>query len=81
MRWAEVLMATEIVVNWVVMLMIIGKLYFVGYRFEGPVRGRQFSAILALVESGALFSITMGAFIALWASGHVLSFTTHRGTC
>lgn len=72
MVWTEALVAAEMLVTWVVTGLIIGKLWWVGRRSKaaaqpgGPPVNRYRSIIIALVESGALYSVTMLIFLILW---------------
>lgn len=84
-RWVIGMLLTDLVINWVVTLMIIGKLWWVGYSAvkASPAGGRRpnkFAAvIMAFVESGAILSITLAAYIGFWISGNVSDWCSLLG--
>lgn len=64
-RCFEALYTIDIIVNWFVTLMIIWKLWRVGHRAMAITdRGtnRYLSIILALIESGMLYSVVGGLY-------------------
>lgn len=72
--WTIALITTELVANWLVTLLIIWKLWRVGNKVEEAdtrTKNMYMHVIIALVESGMLFSITIGAFVAITVTGNV----------
>lgn len=70
----EAVLLFHLVIAWVATFMIIWKLYHVGHRAMGLTGSRNnkyLRIILALVESGMLFSVVMGVYVALWFAGMV----------
>lgn len=67
--WTEVLFATEFIVTWMVTGMIIGRLWYVGRRaraISDRSENRYSSIIRGFIESGALYSLAIGAFLIMW---------------
>lgn len=76
-RWAIALLATDLAINWIVTLMIIGRLWWIGHcaAVASPIGGRRpnrfATVILAFVESGSILSITLAFYIGFWISENV----------
>lgn len=70
------MLTVDIIINWLATLMIIWRLWRVGHRTIAITENRTnkyFGIILALVEGGALFSVTIGFYAALWYASLVSS--------
>lgn len=70
----EAMLLFDVVINWLVTLLIIWKLYRVGHRamnLTGQRSNKYLRIILSLVESGILLSVTIGVYAALWIAGLV----------
>lgn len=67
-QWTQAMFTLDLAISWLVTLMIIWRLYRVGYRamaIAGRKSNRYLNIILALVESGMFSSVVMGVFVAL----------------
>lgn len=63
------MLTIDIIINWLGTLMIILRLWHVGHRTIAITEHRHnkyLAIILALVEGGTLFSVTIGFYAALW---------------
>lgn len=67
-RWTRGVLSSDLVITWLATLMIIWKLYRVGQRsmqMTDRKSNKYINIILALVESGILYSVVLGVFVAL----------------
>lgn len=68
-RCTEAMLTIDLILTWLVTLMIIWKLWHVGRRVMPSTdrkENRYLAIILALVESGMLYSVVVGAFVIIW---------------
>lgn len=65
----KAMLTIDIILNWLVTILIIWRIWRVANRaraISSHQRNRYLSVILALVESGMLFSLTIGVYAVLW---------------
>lgn len=68
-RCTEAMLTINFVNNWLVTLMICWKLWRVGRRaiaISDRRNNRYLAIILALVESGVLYTVGLGVYVSLW---------------
>lgn len=64
----EAAIIIDLIINWTVTILIVGRLYWVGHRSGGMHANKYMRVILAFVESGFLLSVNMVLYLGFYAS-------------
>lgn len=68
-NWTEIMLCTEMSITWLVTGLIAWRLYWAGHRtaaISDSGSSKYLSIILGIIESGTIFSIVNGVFVALF---------------
>ena len=74
--WTSTVLFMTLIYNWIVTALIVGRLWWADRRLKanytaGAPPKDYIKIIIALVESGALYSIALGAFLLAYLCGNV----------